>query len=145
MIANYSPIALYNFPCYLVVRRAGTLKNKVVWVTGASSGIGEGLAHKLAKIGCKLILSGRQATKLDEVKQACVTFGLEDNDVLVLPFDMCDIATHQTQFDRALQHFQNIDILVQNAGRSQRALFHEIDLDVDRSMFVRNQKQSSHS
>ena len=47
------------------------LQGKVVWITGASSGIGEYLAHELAKHGCKLVLSARRKEKLDNIKQKC--------------------------------------------------------------------------
>ena len=47
------------------------LQGKVVWITGASSGIGEYLAYELAKHGCKLVLSARRKEKLDKIKQKC--------------------------------------------------------------------------
>lgn len=49
-----------------------SLKGKVVWITGASSGIGEQLAYVLAKAGCKLILSARRVPELEQVKKRCL-------------------------------------------------------------------------
>lgn len=51
---------------------AASLKGKVVWITGASSGIGEELAYVLARAGCKLILSARRVTELERVKRKCL-------------------------------------------------------------------------
>ena len=49
-----------------------SLKNKVVWITGASSGIGEHLAYELAKAGCRLILSARRQPELEGVRNKCI-------------------------------------------------------------------------
>lgn len=113
------------------------LRGQVVWITGASSGIGEYIAYEFAKIGCKLALSGTNQARLDTVKSKCldVNSALSVNDILVVPFDITDYVQHRFCFERILSHFKQIDILVNNAGKSQRASFEKIDIAVDEEMF----------
>lgn len=113
----------------------GTLKGKVVWVTGASSGIGEHLVYVLAKAGCKLILSARREGELERVKKRCIDqWKLSSDDILVLPLDMVEFDTHKAAVDKAIKTFKKVDILVNNAGRSQRAEWIKTSLDVDREV-----------
>lgn len=121
-------------------RSARTLQGRVVWITGASSGIGEGLAHTLAVAGCRLVLSGTRAARLEDVKRKCLELNdtLVDNDILTLPFDITDLDNHQERLDAVIVHFGSLDILVNNAGRSQRAPFEDIEIEVDRQMFEVN-------
>lgn len=117
-----------------------TLKGKVVWITGASSGIGEHLAYTLAKAGCKLILTARRENELNRVKASCLSINknLQDADVEVCAFDICDYNLHEKMFSNVLSKFGKLDILVNNAGRSQRAIWENINLNVDRAMFELN-------
>ncbi|RWS01004.1 dehydrogenase/reductase SDR family member 7-like protein [Dinothrombium tinctorium] len=125
-----------------------TLKNKVVWITGASSGIGEGLAYVLSEIGAKLVLSGTNEANLNEVRRKCLTLNstLKSEDVIIVAFNMMDTDKHSTSFDKVLKHFGQmirfaflqIDILVNNAGKSQRSTFEEIDNKVDHELFEIN-------
>ena len=62
--------------------------NQVIWLTGASSGIGEALAKQLCQQGSKLILSARRESELERVKQACIKNGANEEDLLVLPLDL---------------------------------------------------------
>ncbi|XP_055879659.1 dehydrogenase/reductase SDR family member 7-like isoform X3 [Biomphalaria glabrata] len=117
------------------------LSGKVVWITGASSGIGEHIAYQLASVGCKLVLSARRKEELERVKQTCLKLGrshLQDEDVLVLPMDVLDFDYHKKAVQSVLDHFKKIDILVNNAGKSQRAVWSEVQLDVDREIFEIN-------
>lgn len=57
---------------YLGVHPTDALRGKVVWITGASSGIAERLAYELVKCGCKLVLSARRKEELERVKKNCV-------------------------------------------------------------------------
>lgn len=112
------------------------LKGKVVWITGASSGIGEALAYLLASNGVKLVISGTNKSRLEEVRKQCILCGqLEENDVLVLGFDIKNFSEHQKQLNSVISHFKKIDILVSNAGKSQRAAFEDIDIEVDKELF----------
>lgn len=115
----------------------GSLRGSVVWITGASSGIGKELAYVLAKNNVKLCLTARSLDRLEAVKVECLKLGkrLQPNDVLVLKMDMLDLDSHQKHFDKVLKHFGQIDVLVNNAGRSQRALFRDIHITVDRDVF----------
>ncbi len=108
---------------------------KIVWITGASSGIGEALAYEFAKEGAKLVLSARRADELQRVKAAT---GLPDADVLVLPLNLTDVDSLPAAVEAVLQKFGTVDVLVQNAGISQRSLVHETSLDVHRRIFEVN-------
>lgn len=108
---------------------------KIAWITGASSGIGEALAYEFAREGAKLVLSARRETELQRVKTAT---GLPDADVLVLPLDLTDTASLPAAVETVLNTFGAVDVLVQNAGISQRSLVHETSLDVHRRIFEVN-------
>ncbi|KRT81443.1 dehydrogenase, partial [Oryctes borbonicus] len=117
------------------------LKGKVVFITGASSGIGEHTAIALAKRGVKLVLAARREDELQRVKNICIEVSkgqLQDKDVLIIPMDMTDFESHEKHFQEAIQHFGTVDILFNNAGRSQRAMWEDIDLQVDKQMFDLN-------
>ena len=90
------------------------MEKKIVLITGASSGIGEGCARKFAMNGYRLILNGRNVEKLNAVKR-----GLEANyqaDVCLLPFDVCDRQAAKTALDSLPAEWKAIDILINNAG-----------------------------
>jgi short-subunit dehydrogenase len=102
--------------------------NKVVWITGASSGIGKALAIELSKQGAKLILSARNTEKLEAVKQLCATI----DSVKVLPLDLEDYLSLENKVEEAINWFGRIDILVNNGGVSQRSLASETSIAVDK-------------
>ncbi|ODM94857.1 Dehydrogenase/reductase SDR family member 7 [Orchesella cincta] len=118
----------------------GTFADKVVWVTGASSGIGEAVSKELAKHRTKIVISARRVDELNRVKRECLELSnsLTDADILVLPLDMTDYSSHQSAFKKVLDHFGRLDILVSNAGRSQRANWEEIETEVDKQLFDLN-------
>lgn len=60
---------------------------------------------------------------------------LKNEDILVIPLDMLKFAYHQESLNRVLTHFHTLDVLVNNAGRSQRAEWNKIDINVDRELF----------
>lgn len=108
-------------------------QDKTVWVTGASSGIGEALAYALAGRGARLILSARRAEKLRQVRGQCQN-GQRHR---VLPLDLADPATLQDAAEEALAAGP-VDVLVHNGGISQRALAKDTSLDVDRRIMEVN-------
>lgn len=110
-------------------------KSKVVWITGASGGLGEALAYAFAGEGAKLVLSGRREKELIRVKQNCK---LRDNDVFIMPLDLTLLSEIPLKVSRVFQRFGTVDYLINNAGVSQRALAAETNLEVDRRLFETN-------
>jgi short-subunit dehydrogenase len=109
------------------------LNSKVVWITGASSGIGEALAYELAAIkGVKLILSARRKDELERVKGNCPS-QVQAN-VRVLPLDLSQPETLRLSVEAAIQFFGHVDVLINNGGISQRSLAKETTLAVDRQI-----------
>lgn len=109
-------------------------KDKVVWITGASSGIGEALAIAFDKEGAKLVLSARNEQKLNELKDSLQNKAHH----LVLPLDLEDSSNFPELVVRVTDHFGRIDLLVNNGGISQRSEVHETSLDVDRRIMEIN-------
>lgn len=115
------------------------LRGKVVWITGASSGIGEELAYQLSALGARLVLSARRENELERVKHSCLECSsLKDEDILVLPLDLLDRASHKEKTETALKHFGDIDVLINNGGRTQRSLCVETDVDVYQALMELN-------
>ncbi len=108
------------------------IKNKTVWITGASSGIGEALAYQFAKKGAKLVLSARRESELQRVANAT---GLSEKDILVLPMDMLEFEHFPAKVQTVIEHFGQIDFVVQNAGISQRSYVKDTKFQVYRDLF----------
>ena len=89
------------------------MKGKTIFITGATSGIGEGCARKFASAGCRLILNGRNVEKLEALKRELVLSGCE---VLTLPFDVRDREAMKLALDSLQEEWKNIDVLINNAG-----------------------------
>lgn len=111
-------------------------KNKRVWITGASSGIGEALATAFAQHGAHLILSSRKEADLQRVAAACEAAGAMS--VLVQPLDLADHVSIPGIAQAVLQKVGKIDVLVNNGGISQRALALETTLEVDKKLMEVN-------
>lgn len=99
---------------------------KVVWITGASSGIGAALAKIYAEKGAKLILSSRRVPDLEKVKSECP---ISEN-VKILPIDLNDFDKAAVQVQKAFDFFGKIDVIINNAGVSQRSLIADTQFDV---------------
>jgi short-subunit dehydrogenase len=110
-------------------------QNKVVWITGASSGIGEALALAFAREGANLVLSARRIEELERVRQQC---GLNTQRCLVLPFDLMDTTHCDALCQQIIMHFGRIDILINNGGISQRSLAKDAPLKIDRQIMEVN-------
>jgi len=93
-----------------------SFKGQTAWITGASSGIGAALAKALADQGARLVLSGRKLDALEAVAADC------GGDCLILPFETTDIAALAPAVEQAWSWSGGIDLLVNNAGISQRSL-----------------------
>ena len=104
--------------------------NKVVWITGASSGIGKALALKLSEQHVKLILSSRDATALQSVKNECMS----SKDIKILPLDLEKHETLSNTVTKALNLFGTIDVLVNNGGISQRSFARDTLFEVDKKI-----------
>ncbi len=111
------------------------LKDKVVWITGASSGIGEALAIELAKHQAKLILSGRNTDALQLVTNNCSQY---TSSIEILPFDLEDIDNFPSIAKTAISFYHRIDILINNGGISQRSDATETPLEIDRKIMEVN-------
>lgn len=102
-------------------------KKPVVWITGASSGIGEALVYAYQQKGANLIISSRNKDKLYEVKARCKG---NPTDIHVLPLDLEDLKSLPSKAAEALKIFSRIDIIIHSGGISQRSLAMETKLEV---------------
>lgn len=109
-------------------------KKQVVWITGASSGIGEALAYEYAGRGAKLILSARNQDSLHSVSKQCDSIAGSECS-LVLPLDITDHPAIEAAAGTAFDWQGRIDLLINNAGVSQRSLCLETDMDTYRTLF----------
>lgn len=110
-------------------------KDKIIWITGASSGIGEALVKKLASLGTQLIISSRRKEELERVKRECGTNGEK---IVILPIDLSIPRQVEKISEEALKIFEKIDILINNGGISQRSLATETSIEVDRKIMEIN-------
>lgn len=89
------------------------MKGKTIFITGATSGIGQACARKFATMGCRLILNGRNLVKLSALEQELIASGVE---VLVLAFDVRDREAMRRAVETLPEEWHNIDVLINNAG-----------------------------
>lgn len=103
------------------------MDNKVVIITGASSGIGKALAFEFASRGSKIVLAARNAEKLNEVENELREKGTE---VLSVITDVSIEEDCKNLIEKSIEEFGGIDVLINNAGISMRALFEDLELSV---------------
>jgi len=106
------------------------MNNKVVWITGASSGIGEALVYACSNAGAKLIISSRNRDELYRVKSACKS----PVNIHVLPLDLEQTDTLTGKAEDAIRIYGHVDILINSGGISQRALALEATLQTEQRL-----------
>lgn len=106
------------------------MENKVIWITGASSGIGEALAYKYVQSKAKVILSARNWQALEKVKTQCAY----PENVAILPLDLEQHGSLENKVKDAQLLFGKIDILINNGGVSQRSLALETTLEAEQKV-----------
>ncbi|MFN6039419.1 MAG: SDR family NAD(P)-dependent oxidoreductase, partial [Bacteroidota bacterium] len=109
--------------------------DKVIWITGASSGIGEALCIQFASLGAKIILSSRNENELQRVAGLCK---LDEKNHLILPFDLSDTSHLTPLMDIILSKFGKIDVLINNGGLSQRSVALTTDMKTVRQIMEVN-------
>lgn len=111
-------------------------EDKIVWITGASSGIGEALAWEFARLGAHVVLSSRNIHKLKELAENIKNRYSVTTEVI--PVDFADKDKVLQAIEEFKKRYNKIDILVNNAGISQRSLLIETPLEIDRKIFEIN-------
>src|SRR5699024_692393 len=104
-----------------------SFKNKTIWITGASSGIGKAMAHALHSRGAHLILSSRRPKALQHVKES---FEGDTSNVHILPLDLSQTTALEAKTQQVLKNYGEVDYLFNNGGISQRSLAVDTDMEV---------------
>lgn len=103
------------------------INNKIIWITGASSGIGEALVKEASAQNAKVVLSSRREAELIRVKKIA---GLSDERSLILPLDLAEHGQMEDKVEKVIEKFGRIDILINNGGISQRSLIVDTEFSV---------------
>lgn len=111
------------------------IKNKTVWITGATSGIGEALVYAFAKEGARIVLSARRTDELERVAKASM---LDPSNYLILPLDLAANDDYSNEVKEVQKKFGSIDILINNGGVSQRSLAKDTAVKVDKAIMEVN-------
>lgn len=116
-------------------------KNKTIIITGASSGIGLASAQKFASLGAKVVLAARSLDKLEKIASDLNQRFAAHNSQLIAHCIKTDVTKEEdckNLIDQTVRHFGKIDVLVNNAGISMRAVFKDLDLTVMKSLMDTN-------
>jgi len=119
-----------KYECNKSIRHKMDFTHKKIWITGASSGIGEALVYELSKKGAEIIISARRNEELERVKDNC-------QDKSKIHIQTLDLEKHQQIMEIAeeiLKKHGQIDILINNGGISQRSLTKETPLEIDKKI-----------
>ncbi len=111
----------------------GQFQNKVIWITGASSGIGEAVSKAFNASGATVLISSRRKEELERVKSSCPF----PDKVYIFPLDLTQSSSIQAVTSEVLSKFE-IDLLFNNGGISQRSLTAETSIENDRKIFEVN-------
>jgi short-subunit dehydrogenase len=120
------------------------MQDKVVIITGASSGIGKALAFECARRGANLVLASRRTGQLEFIREQILQQA-ESNRLRSSAVSLLNVTTDVTNeddchrlIDCAIEYFGRIDVLINNAGISMRAIFDEVNLEVIRKVMSTN-------
>jgi short-subunit dehydrogenase len=111
------------------------MKDKVVIITGGTSGIGRALVYECASRGARLVISARNNDKLMEISEDLLKTGVQ---ILTVKSDVSVEADCRQLIRKTVVAYGKIDILINNAGISMRALFEDVDLNVLRRLMDTN-------
>ncbi|XP_078045594.1 dehydrogenase/reductase SDR family protein 7-like [Augochlora pura] len=135
------PWLLYHFYDFMQYKRRKTmLRGKVVMITGASSGLGEALAHSFYNCGCKVILVSRRKEELERVKSSLIKthHTIPTYPPIILPLDITNINSLHTEVGKVIEIHGQVDILINNAGISYRGEVVNTNVDVDIKIMLTN-------
>ena len=108
---------------------------KIIWITGASSGIGEELTYAFAKENAQLIISSNNNIELERVKAKCLEL---TSCCEIVPLDLEQPESINEAFLKVMSKFTKIDILVNNGGISQRTLIQDTSMEIFRKIMEIN-------
>ncbi|XKL65725.1 hypothetical protein PGB90_009145 [Kerria lacca] len=138
LIPSFITLFLYRLFFY---KNTKSLYGKVVLITGASSGLGEALAHAFHAAGCKIILASRNKVSLERVKNELASKKrgkINTFPAVVLPVDLTNLSYLEIYAMEAISIYGRIDILINNAGMSYRGLIVSTSTDVDYKVMLVN-------
>lgn len=115
--------------------RKNLFAGKKIWITGASSGIGEALVHELAEKGASLIISSNDTPGLERVKNSCPP---GSSKIIIAPFDLSDTSGIESLAAQKIEELGGIDYLLNIGGVSQRARIEETPMWLERKIFEIN-------
>jgi dehydrogenase/reductase SDR family protein 7B len=111
------------------------LKNKIIWITGASSGIGEALVYTCLAEGAQVVISARREDELKRVANNCKT---DSKNIFILPLDLEHTDSIEEKVNQVILKFGRIDVLINNGGMGQRGKGINTATEVDRRVMEVN-------